>query len=134
MIRITVANRGPDKATLHLLPTLWFRNTWSWGKIAEECTTKPSIDLEYDGCARVRHRELGEYQFAYEGQAVPLFTENETNPARLYGQLNVSSFVKDSFHDYVIHGNQDAVNQASMGRLARLQDDWAARRARPRIS
>ena len=88
LIRITVANRGPDKATLHLLPTLWFRNTWSWGKIAEECTSKPSIELERDGLARARHEELGEYQFAYEGNATPLFTENETNALRLCGQPN----------------------------------------------
>jgi hypothetical protein len=58
LIRITVENHGPDSSTLHLLPTLWFRNTWSWGKIVKECTSKPSIELEHDRLARARHEEL----------------------------------------------------------------------------
>jgi hypothetical protein len=116
LIRITVENRGPDQARVHLLPTLWFRNTWSWGKIAEECTSKPSIDLVHDGFARVRHEELGEYQFAYDKKnAAPLFTENETNLSRLGGQVNVHPYVKDSFHECVIRGNQEAVNPAKTG-------------------
>ena len=115
LIRITVENRGPHKATLHLLPTLWFRNTWSWGKIAEECTSKPSIELERDGLARARHEELGEYQFAYEGDATPLFTENETNAMRLWGQVNGHSYAKDAFHEYVVHGNEEATNPALTG-------------------
>ena len=115
LIRITVENRGPHEATLHLLPTLWFRNTWSWGKIAEECTSKPSIELERDGLARARHEELGEYQFAYEGDATPLFTENETNAMRLWGQVNGHSYAKDAFHEYVVHGNEEATNPALTG-------------------
>ena len=115
LIRITVENRGPHKATLHLLPTLWFRNTWSWGKIAEECTSKPSIELEREGLARARHEELGEYQFAYEGDATPLFTENETNAMRLWGQVNGHSYAKDAFHEYVVHGNEEATNPALTG-------------------
>ena len=73
LIRLTVANRGPEKATLHLLPTLWFRNTWSWGAVPEECTTQTVDPLERDGIVRVEHEELGEYEFAYEGDATPLF-------------------------------------------------------------
>ena len=115
LIRITVENRGPDKATLHLLPTLWFRNTWSWGKIAKECTSKPSIELEHDRLARARHEELGEYQFAYEGNATPLFTENETNALRHCGQANGHPYAKDAFHEYVVHGNKEAVNPANTG-------------------
>jgi hypothetical protein len=88
----------PEKATLHLLPTLWFRNTWSWD-IAEECTSKPLIALERDGLARIHHDQLGEYQIAYEGDATPLFTENETNSARLHGYSNGQPFVKDAFHE-----------------------------------
>src|SRR5689334_1001076 len=79
LIRLTIANRGPEKATLHLLPTLWFRNTWSWGEVPEECTTKPAIRLEKSGRAAVHHDVLGDYAFAYESEATPLFTENETN-------------------------------------------------------
>src|SRR5438876_8259788 len=110
LIRITIANRGPEKATLHLLPTLWFRNTWSWGEIAEECTSKPLIALERDGLAHVHHDQLGEYQIAYEGDAAPLFTENETNSARLHGYPNAQPFVKDAFHEYVLRGRTEAVN------------------------
>jgi hypothetical protein len=115
LIRLTVANRGPEKATLHLLPTLWFRNTWSWGEIAEECTSKPLIALERDGLAHVHHDQLGEYQIAYEGDATPLFTENETNSARLHGYPNGQPFVKDAFHEYVVHGRTDAVNPGQTG-------------------
>ena len=115
MIRITVENRGRDKATLHLLPTLWFRNTWSWGKIVKECTSKPSIELEHDRLARARHEELGEYQFAYEGNATPLFTENETNALRHCDQANGHPYAKDAFHEHVVHGNKEAVNPANTG-------------------
>src|SRR6266566_8107786 len=66
LIRITIWNRGPEPARLHLLPTLWFRNTWSWGPIFDECTAKPSLALIRDGLVGAEHGELGEYQFAYE--------------------------------------------------------------------
>src|SRR5213595_3315244 len=115
LIRITVHNRGPEKAALHLLPTLWFRNTWSWGEIAEECTNKPLIALERDGLAHVHHDQLGEYQIAYEGDGTPLFTENETNSARLHGYPNGQPFVKDAFNEYVVHGRTDAVNPGQTG-------------------
>src|SRR5438309_10945531 len=115
LIRLTIANRGPEKATLHLLPTLWFRNTWSWGGSPEDCKTKPLIALERDGLARVHHDQLGEYQIAYEGNATPLFTENETNSARLHGYPNGQPFVKDAFHEYVAYGRTDAVNPGQTG-------------------
>src|SRR5437588_5843112 len=115
LIRLTIANRGPEKATLHLLPTLWFRNTWSWGEIPEECTTKPSIRLERDGLVRAQHEELGEYELAYEGDATPLFTDNETNTARLFGHVNGTAFSKDAFHERIIHGRNDATNPANTG-------------------
>ena len=115
LVRITVENRGPDRATLHLLPTLWFRNTWSWGKVVQEDTGKPSIELRRDGLVRARHQRLGEYQFAYEGNATPLFTENETNSARLYGQPDGHPYAKDAFHAYVVHGQEEAVNPANNG-------------------
>jgi Mannosylglycerate hydrolase MGH1-like glycoside hydrolase domain len=115
LIRLAIANRGPEKATLHLLPTLWFRNTWSWGPVPEECTTKPSITLEHDGLARARHDVLGEYELSYEGAATPLFTDNETNAARLYGNVNGTAFAKDAFHERIIHGRTDAVNPANIG-------------------
>jgi hypothetical protein len=115
LIRLTIANRGPERSTIHLLPTLWFRNTWSWGPIPEETTTKPSLTLERDGVVRAQHEHLGEYQLSYEGAAQPLFTENETNAVRLYGYLNGQSYVKDGFHEFVIHNRVEAVNPAKMG-------------------
>src|SRR5213082_201271 len=95
LIRLTIANRGPENATLHLLPTLWFRNIWSWGEIAEECTDKPSITLERDRLVRAQHDVLGNYQLAFEGNAKPLFTDNETNSARIHTYPNGQLFVKD---------------------------------------
>jgi hypothetical protein len=115
LIRLTIANRGPENATLHLLPTLWFRNTWSWGEISEESTSKPLIALERDGLAHVHHDQLGDYQLAYERGATPLFTENETNSERVHGYRNGQSFVKDAFHEYVVHGRTGAVNPAKTG-------------------
>jgi hypothetical protein len=115
LIRLTIANRGPEKSTIHLLPTLWFRNTWSWGPVPEESTTKPSITLERKGLVRVQQDELGEYQLSYKGDAQPLFTENETNAQRFYGYVNKQAFVKDAFHEFVIHHRSEAVNPANTG-------------------
>jgi mannosylglycerate hydrolase MGH1-like protein len=115
VIRLTIANRGPEKAILHLLPTFWFRNTWSWGPIPEESTNKPSITLERDGVVRAKHDGLGEYELAYEGDPTPLFTENETNSARVHGYPSGQPFVKDAFHEYVVHGRADAVNSERSG-------------------
>ncbi len=115
LIRLTIANRGPERSTLHLLPTLWFRNTWSWGKIPEECTSKPTLTLDRHGVVRAHHEQLGEYLLAYEGDATPLFTDNETNAVRLYGYANGNAFAKDAFHEYIVHGRAEAVNPANTG-------------------
>ena len=115
LVRLTIANRGPEKAMLHLLPTLWFRNTWSWGSIPEESTKKPSITLERDGLVRAQHEILGNYQLAFEGNAKPLFTDNETNSARIHNYPNGQRFVKDAFHENVVHGRADAVNPQNIG-------------------
>ena len=115
LIRITISNRGPEPARMHLLPTLWFRNTWSWGPIFDEFTAKPSLALIRDGLVGAEHGELGEYQFAYEKGGEPLFTENETNATRLFGAHNSSPYVKDAFHEYVVHGRSEAVNQNRTG-------------------
>jgi hypothetical protein len=115
LIRITVWNRGPERARLHLLPTLWFRNTWSWGPIFDEVTAKPSLTFIRDGLVGAEHAELGEYQFAYDKAGDPLFTENETNARRLFGAENGEPYVKDAFHEYVVHGRTDAVNPKLIG-------------------
>ncbi len=110
-IRITVTNRGPDPAPYHLLPTLWFRNDWTWGAAHESLATKPTLLLARPGEIDGSHPKLGDFTFRYdEADAPPLFTENETNFARLYGQPNASPFVKDGFHATVIHGDASATN------------------------
>src|SRR5947207_7953843 len=115
LIRLTIANRGPEKATLHLLPTLWFRNTWSWGPIPEESTNKPSITLERDRLVRAQHDVLGNHQLAFEGNAKALFTDNETNSARIHNYPNGQLVVEDAFDEYVVHGRADAVYAQNLG-------------------
>jgi hypothetical protein len=110
LIRITVHNRGPEDATVHLLPTLWFRNTWSW----QENQPKPVL-VEETGGIHAFHPELGDYMLYTEGAPELLFTENESNASRLWGQPNPSPFVKDAFHEYLILGKEDVVNPAHTG-------------------
>jgi Glycosyl hydrolase family 63 C-terminal domain len=118
LIKITVWNRGPEEATLHVLPTLWFRNTWSW----MHGTDKPSLraDKRSGGARTIRasHGELGEVQLDCEGQPDLLFTENETNTERVFGSPNHGPFLKDAFHRYVIHREAGAVNPAGEGTKA----------------
>jgi len=120
-IRITVANRGPQAATLHVLPTLWFRNTWAWGREAEGYGTKPSIRASDDGAILAEHPTLGSYRLdaeAVRGTAPTwLFTDNETNAERLYG-IDANGFSKDAFHDYVVGGNKAAVRTDATGTKA----------------
>jgi hypothetical protein len=119
LIRLTVANRGPDLATLHVLPTLWFRNTWSWGCTHEGCERKPGLERCGDGALGAWHTTLGKFRFEVgpdpAGKPPPiLLTENETNLERCFGVANVSPLTKDAFHDYVIHGKcQSVVTQAT---------------------
>jgi hypothetical protein len=119
-IRITVANRGPEAATVHLLPTLWFRNTWAWGREGEGYWPKPRIHIAGDGTLRAEHSSLGVYRLEFERTAdgpTVLFTDNETNTPRLYGAA-AAGFYKDAFHDYVIGRATHAVNPAQEGTKA----------------
>jgi len=123
LIRITVANRGPDAARLHLLPTLWFRNTWSWGRSGEGYWTRPRLDAHGDTTIVAEHATLERMQFsaapAPDGRRPELlFTENESNAARLWNTDNATPYTKDAFHDYVVHGHRDAVNPARTGTKA----------------
>lgn len=163
--RYTICNRGPEKATIHVLPTLWFRNCWNWGDDCDSTVDwKPILQKDGYGMVRCEHPTLGEAQqrarlnsmdryveemepgdhhgltpppspggingrnghdeglFRMEfgpgpdEEEVPiLFTENETNYMKLYGVKNQSRYVKDAFHDYVIHGMQDKVNPKKYG-------------------
>jgi hypothetical protein len=123
LIQITVTNRGPQAAPLHILPTLWYRNTWVWGCEHEGCWVKPRIwrqdnnpDLFCD------HETLKRHHFwAKPLDARPplwLFTENETNNQRLYGSDNISPFVKDAFHEYIIKKSYAAVSPKPVGTKA----------------
>jgi hypothetical protein len=114
LVRITVHNRGPEAARLRVLPTLWFRNTWSWG----EEQPKPSLREVGSGAIQATHPELGDYWLHCEGAPELLFTENESNAQRLWGQPNASPYVKDAFHVYVIAGQSEAVNPAKVGTKA----------------
>ncbi|MBV8827999.1 MAG: glucosidase, partial [Acidobacteriaceae bacterium] len=114
LVHISVHNRGPEPALIHLLPTLWFRNTWTWETGAE----KPSIRQVERGCIRASHGQLGEVTLDCEGDPELLFTENESNTKRLWGQPNPSPHVKDAFHEYVVSGNTEAVNAAKTGTKA----------------
>ena len=105
LIRVSVHNRGKEAARLQLLPTLWFRNTWSWGDEG----AKPVL-REAGGAIVASHPELGEYTLSCGGSPELLFTENESNVQRLWGQPNPTPYVKDAFHRYVISGERDAVN------------------------
>lgn len=115
VIRITVHNRGPEAAPLHLLPTVWFRNTWSW---EEGDAPKPSLRQAAPGAICATHHELGEYWIYCDGKPELLFTENESNAQRLWNQPNPVPFVKDAFHRYVISGEQGAVNPGRVGTKA----------------
>ena len=122
LIRITVANRGPEAADLHLLPTLWFRNSWSWGCTHEGCTIKPRLQRHTDCALLAEHPTLERFCFDVEplgGSPPPfLFTENETNFRRLFGAANASPYVKDAFHEYLIHDREEAVNPQNVGTKA----------------
>ncbi len=97
-----------------MLPTLWFRNTWSWG----DGHPKPSLTEAAPGSIRATHPELGDYWLSCDGSPELLFTENESNAQRLWGQPNASPYVKDAFHAYVVAGDREAVNPAKTGTKA----------------
>jgi hypothetical protein len=121
LVKITAANRGPDAAVLHLLPTLWFRNDWaSWITESNRSPEWPTIKQVQAGggtsAAVATHRLLGEFTLSCDGDVPLLFTDNTTNHHRLFpGQPNESPFVKDGINDYVVQGQQTAVNPAQQG-------------------
>jgi len=114
LIKVTVHNRGPEAANLDLIPTLWFRNTWSW----EQGIAKPSLRQVGEASIRASQTDLGEWTLDCEGHPELLFTENETNCGRLWGQPSPSAYVKDAFHEYLISSREDAVNPEKVGTKA----------------
>jgi hypothetical protein len=118
LIRITVCNRGPEPAEIHLLPTLWFRNTWSWGHKDEKPELQILAAATDARCIAARHRVLGERFLYCEGSVDLLFTENETNTKRAFDQPNPQPYCKDGIIQAVVHGNRDAVNAELRGTKA----------------
>ncbi|MGE3908657.1 MAG: glucosidase [Chloroflexota bacterium] len=122
LVRISATNHGPERADLHLLPTLWFRNTWCWGH-PHDTEPKPHLQRLPDtqeGTVGIvaEHPHLGQYTLICEGAPRLLFTENETNVHRLFDAPNRAPFVKDGINDAVVHGRADTVNMAEMGTKA----------------
>jgi hypothetical protein len=115
LIQITVHNRGQEAATLHLLPTLWFRNDWSWGDDVARPTLRQLAQDETRGIVALSHRDLGERCFYAEGASALLFTENETNAERLVGTPNPSPYVKDGIGNFIVHSKEDAINPEKKG-------------------
>ncbi len=120
LVRINVVNRGPEAAQLHLLPTVWFRNRWSWGEGNPRPKLRRRAGSDDNAVSTIElHEEaLGRRLLYCEGAPELLFTENETNNRRLFGSANPSPYVKDAFHEYVVGGHAEAVNPEHKGTKA----------------
>jgi hypothetical protein len=115
LIKITVFNRGPQDAKLHVLPQLWFRNTWSWTVDGP----RPEMYRDDEGCIKLGHHALGAYYCFVDGKAEILFCENETNTQRLYNQPKQGT-AKDGINDYVVNGDETAINKIPRGTKAAI--------------
>jgi hypothetical protein len=123
LIKVTVCNRGPDAAPIHVLPTLWFRNTWSWPggglkpvlRSIEKAEHRVILAYHTDPLIR---ESLQDYTLQYDGKPALLFTENETNTERVFGTPNAGPYVKDGINNYVVHGKLQAVNPEQTGTKA----------------
>ena len=117
LLRVTAYNRGPEAATLHILPHVWFRNTWSW----DHDTTKPTLAATEQGTVQIDHPDpdVGRYMAWFDGRPRLLFCENETNPQIFSGDDggdgHTSGYFKDAIHDAVVHGDMSAVNPKHVG-------------------
>jgi hypothetical protein len=124
LFRVTAWNRGPDPAPIHIIPHMWFRNIWAWGR--EKPERKPKIAMYADGIARSKHHHIGERFLLMSpspgvgesgDDVLPemIFTDNDTNFELLYGGKNETPYVKDAFHRYIVDGDSKAVNPAQNG-------------------
>src|SRR5262249_29044414 len=118
LIRITATNRGPDAAPLHLLPTLWLRNTWAWGRHGDGYDPKGTIERLGAASLRIEHPTLGRFRLECEGLPQLLFTDNETNTERLFDTPSSSTYTKDAFHRRIVNGDDQAVNHEGRGTKA----------------
>ncbi len=119
LIKITAHNRGAEKAKINILPQIWFRNTWSWGKD----NRKPELFLSENNSIRIIHHELGEYNLYFKNNPDTLFCENETNYKKLYSSENISPFVKDGINDFITNNNENSVNPQKTGTKAACNYD-----------
>ncbi len=115
-IKITAKNRGPETAPLHILPTVWFRNTWVW----DGTTEKPKMTKIDDGQIKIEMPEElhSNYTIFFEGEQELLFCENESNNEKIFGSKNLAEFTKDGISEFVVQGNKNAVNPAGVGTKA----------------
>ncbi len=120
LIRAKVANCGKNHASLHILPTLWFRNTWSWGRNSHRPQLRAVVADDGISVIEGEHFALGKYRLYYDGASETLFTENESNVAQLWGAKGHSAFTKDAFDEYLLHGRREAVNADKMGTKAAI--------------
>jgi hypothetical protein len=118
LIQVSVSNRGPERAAIHILPTLWFRNTWTWWSGVPKPSLKQVIGKSSCSSVAASHPELGERYLYCEGDIPLLFTENETNNERIFGTANASPYVKDGIDNYVVQGKQGVVNLEQAGTKA----------------
>ena len=115
LIQISIYNRGPDPAELHVLPTLWFRNEWSWQGGPDRPALQQVPGTATTSVVQAVHAKLGQLNLYCEGEVPLLFTENETNTQRIFGVPNRSPYVKDSINNYVVHGQPEVVNPEKKG-------------------
>jgi len=118
LIKVTAVNRGPEEATLDLLPTIWFRNTWSWGSDIRKPRMKAATTSNGSVAIDLTHNSDPARRLFCEGAPALLFTENETNTLKLYGAENDGSYFKDGINDYLVHGNPESVNPDLRGTRA----------------
>jgi hypothetical protein len=121
LVRVTVANRGPESAPIHVLPTLWFRNTWAWGRQGEGHTACPRISRSGSAAMLASHEQLGDlnlYLDASPGVPELLFTNNETNTSKLFKTPARTPFAKDAFHERIVAGRAHAVSPEGFGTKA----------------
>jgi len=116
LIKITVFNRGDKPAAIHVIPQLWFRNTWSWGYSEQ----KPEMSLSAKNVIEVTHQKLGKYWLYADGIMEPLFCENETNQHKLYSKGSKQGFFKDGINNYIVNGDKGAIHPENTGTKAGL--------------
>ncbi|MGH9864949.1 MAG: MGH1-like glycoside hydrolase domain-containing protein, partial [Candidatus Acidiferrales bacterium] len=115
LIRISAVNRGSESAPLHLLPTLWFRNTWAWGGAVRQANAKRIASPAGTAIVEFHQSDYGTRWLIAEGAPELLFTDNETNTELLFNHKNQTPYVKDGIGNYIVHGKKDAVNPAQTG-------------------